>query len=342
VRLRELTPPDKESEGAVVIDLKDALPASGNASDNARHEQWREADWTNYETNRELGSGGRFVKVLYATDGGSPAAQALALFKRVADLNRTHITVVTVVERGADAERGPTSGGEILETAATQFYEAGFVADKRLLQGQPGPAILEEIENGGFELAVLGAGNRNWLGRLLLGSVSTKVFHASPASTMIVHRFSGAASLVRVVFGTDGSEYADLALEQLIAFLDASSCRIDVLSVAEHLMPELAFPIPRMGYAASAPTPEVESEWIAAAQKIAADAARKLESAGFRTQAQAVLGAPATRLLAEGQRVEADLVAVGSRGLAAVDRAAVGSVSDQIVREAAATFVGRG
>jgi nucleotide-binding universal stress UspA family protein len=281
------------------------------------------------------------MKVLYATDGGAPAMQALTLLKRVAAPEKAQVAAVTVVGRDAAKEESVTSGAAIVESAVMQLEEAGFAANKGVLEGRPGPAILKEIEEGGFDLTVLGAGNRSRLGRLSLGSVSTKVFHASPTSMMIVHRISGGASRVRVLFGTDGSECAELALELLIAFLNPSSCQVNVLSVAEHLMPQLTFPIPRVGYAASAPTPELEREWIAAAETIAVDAANKLEGAGFQTEAHAVLGAPAARVLAEAQKGEADLIAVGSRGLGAVDRVTVGSVSDQIVREAPATFVGR-
>jgi nucleotide-binding universal stress UspA family protein len=158
---------------------------------------------------------------------------------------------------------------------------------------------------------------------------------------MIVRRLLDVGSEMSVLVGADGSEHADRALEQLIALFDPSSCRVHVLAVAEHLMPQLSFPIPRAGYATSAPTPEQEQEWTAAAQSSATTAAKKLESAGFRTEAHAVLGAPAARVLDEADRVRADLVVVGSRGLAAVDTASLGSVSDQIVREAPATFVGR-
>jgi nucleotide-binding universal stress UspA family protein len=197
------------------------------------------------------------------------------------------------------------------------------------------------IEEGGFDLTVLGAGNRPWLGRLLFGSVSTKVLHASLASVMIVHKVSEPVSTIRVLFGTDGSNDAEVALDQMIGFLDPSACQISILSVAEHLMPHLSFPIPRMAYASSGPTPELEQEWIAAAQKLATDAARKLEDSGFRTEAHAAIGSPASTLLAEAQRIPADVVVVGSRGLGAMERAAIGSVSDQVVREASAAFVAR-
>jgi nucleotide-binding universal stress UspA family protein len=284
------------------------------------------------------------MKVLYASDGGRPAIDALALFQLLAAPDKADVTAVTVVGAGtADVVEDVTSStdADVLDSAVRSLQEAGFSAEKRVLQGQPGRAILNEIDVGGFELVVVGAGNRSRLGRLLMGSVSTKLLHASPVSVMIVRRLLDVGSDISVLVGADGSEHADRALEQLIALFDPSSCRVHVLAVAEHLMPQLSFPIPRAGYATSAPTPEQEQEWTAAAQSSATAAAKKLESAGFRTEAHAVLGAPAARVLEQADRVHADLVVVGSRGLAAVDRASLGSVSDQIVREAPATFVGR-
>ena len=285
-----------------------------------------------------------WMKVLYATDGGAPAMQALALLKRVAAPENAQVSAVTVVGGRVGEmveDEGLRPATEILQSAVTELKEAGIAAEMRILRGEPGPTILKEIAEGGFELAVLGAGNRSWLGRLLLGSVSTKVLHASPTSMMIVRRISDVSSPVQVLFATDGSAYADVALEQMIAFMHPSTCQINVLSVAEHLMSQLSFPIPRVGYATSAPTSELERDWIAAAKELATDAADNLERAGFRTQAQAVLGAPVARVLAEALNVQADLLVVGSRGLGAVDKAAIGSVSDQLVREAAATFVSR-
>jgi nucleotide-binding universal stress UspA family protein len=284
------------------------------------------------------------MRVLYATDGGAPAEQALALLERAATPDKAQVTVVGVVgaevdERVENDRPGP--GADAVASAGKHLKKAGFEVDERWLRGEPGPAILEQIDAGGFEVAVVGAGNRSRLQRLLLGSVSTKVLHASPASVLIVHRFSDDASPLRVLFATDGSEDANWALEQMKGFLNPSSCQITVLTVAEHLMPHLTFPIPRVAYATSAPTPEQEDEWIAAAQATATAAAHKLGGAGFPTETRAVLGAPASRVLAEAQEMQADLVVVGSRGLGAVERAAMGSVSDQIVREAPATLVVR-
>jgi nucleotide-binding universal stress UspA family protein len=288
------------------------------------------------------------MKVLYGTDGGHPAVHALSLLERTATPDKTQVTVVTVVEPGVadtaslrDEMPGAGSPAAILRSAEERLEASGFEVDAKVLQGRPGAAILDEIDEGGFELAVVGAGNRSRLGRLLLGSVSTKVLHASPTSVLVVHRISERAGLSRVLFGTDGSADANVALAQITALLDPTSCEIKVLAVAEHLMPKVSFPVPRLAYATAAPTPEQEKEWIAAALEPAEQEAEKLRAAGFRAEAQAVLGAPAQRLLAEAENMQADIVVVGSRGLGAVERVAIGSVSDQIAREAPATLVAR-
>jgi nucleotide-binding universal stress UspA family protein len=289
------------------------------------------------------------MKVLYGTDGGRPAAQALSLLERTVTPDKTEVTVVTVVGPG-DAETvslddempdvgSPTA---ILRLAQERLEAGGFEVDGKVLQGRPGARILEEIDEGGFELTVVGAGNRSRLGRLLLGSVSTKVLHASPTSVLVVHRVSERAGSNRVLFGTDGSADANVALAQITALFDPTSCQIKVLTVAEHLMPKISFPIPRLAYATAAPTPEQEEEWMAAALEPAEQSAEKLRAAGFRAEAEAVLGAPAQHLLADADKMKADIVVVGTRGLGAVERAVIGSVSDQVVREAPATIVARG
>jgi nucleotide-binding universal stress UspA family protein len=285
------------------------------------------------------------MKVLYGTDGDRPATHALSLLERTAAPGKTQVTVVTVEsgvpEVNHDEMLGVGSPDAILRSAEERLEARGFEVDGKVLQGRPGAAILEEIDEVGYEVTVVGAGNRSRLGRLLLGSVSTKVLHASPTSVLVVHRIAERTEPSRVLFGTDGSADADVALAQITGFFDPPSCQIKVLAVAEHLMPKVSFPIPRLAYATAAPTPEQEGEWIAAALEPAEQAAEKLRSAGFRAEAQAVLGAPAQRLLADADNTQADIVVVGSRGLGAIERATIGSVSDQVVREAPATLVAR-
>ena len=69
------------------------------------------------------------MKVLYATDGGAPAKQALALLVRAATPEKTQITVVSVVGPGVDemVESGrPSPAADAVASAAKQLQEAGF------------------------------------------------------------------------------------------------------------------------------------------------------------------------------------------------------------------------
>lgn len=282
------------------------------------------------------------MKILYATDGGAPAVHALDLLERVAKRQHAHITVAIVGLGDRSIDRKEVSPDDILESGVARLRSTGFTADQLLLDGRPAAAIVDAIIDGGFELTLLGAGNRSRLGRILMGSVSTKVLHASPTSVLIVHRVSEVEHPARVLFGTDGSRHSDLAIDQLIDFLDPSSCEIEVVSVAEQLMPVITFPIPREAYATSASTPEQEKEWLDAAKEVATTAATKLETAGFKSNVRARLGAPSLQLLEEMDEIKADIVVVGSTGLGALQRATLGSVSDQMVRHAPAALVVRG
>ena len=287
---------------------------------------------------------GNSVKILFATDGGEPAMAALLLLERIAAPERAQITAVTVgTPPSSPSDEGTATSEEILGSAVEKLRGAGFTTDQRLLDGRPADAILEEISEGEYELTVLGAGNRSRLGRLLMGSVSTKILHASPSSVMIVQQVADLDNRpVRVLLGTDGSKHAEMAVGLLIGFADPSSSEIDVVTVAEHLMPVVSFPVPRVAHATSGPTPELEQEWLEVAKQVANSATTKLEAAGFKSAARARLGAPAAQLLEEMDDTEAELIVVGSVGLGAVERAVLGSVSDQIVRQAPAALIARG
>ncbi len=134
------------------------------------------------------------MRVRYATDGSEPAIAPGVLLEKVAARDRVEVevTVLSVVPApppASDEEAGRAEA--VVEAAVERLLRAGFVATGLPAQGYPGWRIVEEVEREGYDLTMVGPGTESWLGRLLLGSVSTRVLHAAPTPVLVVHGGSG-------------------------------------------------------------------------------------------------------------------------------------------------------
>jgi nucleotide-binding universal stress UspA family protein len=288
------------------------------------------------------------MHVLFATDGGDAALDAATLVVSVADRERTHITVLAVAPEGIpslryldDALRPGAQRKANAEQAASDalriFEAAGFNTHTLVTEGHPGREIIATAEHHAAGLIVMGSGITGLAGRLL-GSVCNHVLHRTPSSVLIV-RERPRRERIHVVAGVDGSEGSERALDVAMEFLDPQRCSITVLGVAE-LLTSTVTP-PHVAHATSAPPSEIEARITQPAREHAAAAVDRLSDRGFDAQAHIVLGHPVKRLLSEIDNLDAELAVAGSRGLDALDRIALGSVSDQLVRNAPATLVGR-
>jgi nucleotide-binding universal stress UspA family protein len=284
------------------------------------------------------------MKVLLATDGNEPAAAAASLLARIAHRERTSVRVVAVnsfeavlkeaeVLRRYDPEAGRRHARGALAEALERLRASGLRTEGVVEEGDPATEILDVAERDGAELIVLGAGHERWLDSLLLGSTSTAVLHSAPSSVLIVHGASGEGR-ASVLVATDGSEGARQAVTTFAALADPERCSVLVLAVAEApSLPGRARPADERDGREVGRGPQETAE------RAAGEVAGTLGAAGFTVRTETVAGQAATTLL--GRAREHDLVVVGSRGLGAIRRTLLGSVSDKLARYARATLVGR-
>ncbi|MEX2274047.1 MAG: universal stress protein [Actinomycetota bacterium] len=281
------------------------------------------------------------MKILYATDGGEPAIAALSLLEKSARKDAVEIVVLSVAAGPTHSEEDDARrADETVNRAVERLVSAGFKADGRMTRGHPAAEIVAEAGRGAFDLILMGAGNKRWLDRLLLGSQSTRVLHNAQCSVFIVHEAPPEEDRTRILVGADGSADSRISVDILCRMADPEACEATVLAVAQVPFPTFAGG-PGVAYATTAYTKEIERELTASAQSYAEDAASRLRSAGLDTVAKWVLGSAAIRLLEEAEKSSADLVVVGSRGLGPVDRWVMGSVSDKMARHARASLVAR-
>ena len=288
------------------------------------------------------------MKVLFATDGSDPAQAAAELLARVADKSRVELSVMSVTHSGMpeleeapflldpiEARRENTLA--LVDHWTAWFQDQGFHSSAKVAEGRPGQEIVRAVEDDWFDLTVLGSGRSSWLGQRLLGSVSTHVLHSSPSSVLIVHHAKLGPDIPRLLVAVDGSRGCEFAARAATG-MTVPSAKIRVVSC---FAPVTAFMVP--GAVGSIPVVSGDSydKAMSTAERRAAHFADEFRTAGYETETAAVWGHPHEQILKETESFGADIVVVGSRGLGPLKRALLGSVSDQVVRHAPATLVGR-
>ena len=293
------------------------------------------------------------MRVLYATDGSTPAREGHSLITSLFDRSQADITVFTVTPEPIDDLLLPEGTPEpapldmpvldaerVAGTAAEQLVANGFSASSSSSVGDPAQEILRVIESGPYDLVVFGAAHITWLGNFLLGRVSMHVLHNAPCSVVVTHRAPTGTG--RILVGADGSQDCLSSIRSAAMILDRDRCLVEVATVVSHPW-MFVDTYPAGTFLGHAPDPQaLERERIERGRVVAQRASAEAKAMGFKMMDEAVLvGRPGSQLLKEADNLRADLVVVGSRGDGALSHALLGSVSDQVVRHAPATFVGR-
>ena len=277
------------------------------------------------------------MDILFATDGWQPAQAAAALLARSVDPAFVSVTVLHARDYGHDLSDRRNSD-QVLAEAESMLGGVGIPCHLLAIDDDPATAIEKELVAGGEDLVLVGAGNHSWLGRLVVGSVSTHVLHAVATPVLVVHEAPpDGDDPLRILVGADGSAAADLAIDTLVQLADPERVSVDVRTVvpvpSSLLAADLGGPIPT-SYADT-----LMRDARAAAPKHLEAAVERLRSAGFACRGTVGEGWPSSDLLDQAHRSHADLVVVGARGLGVFERLTLGSVSSHIVRHAPATLV---
>jgi nucleotide-binding universal stress UspA family protein len=183
-----------------------------------------------------------------------------------------------------------------------------------------------ELEAG---LIVMGSRGMGPVKRLVLGSVSEGVVHHARCPVLLVRGGEEAWPPARIVVGEDGSNSSRSAgeLAAVIArFSEAKGLLVRVYPTLPERDLEGRELDPRM----------VDDELRREKRALEARATEIEDASGIRPRARIAVGDPAACLIeaAEEDAPERTLIAVGSRGLGAVQRMRLGSVSTKVLRAA--------
>ncbi len=148
-------------------------------------------------------------KVLLPTDGSESAARAIAFAAKLFANTSCVITLLAVVEEpvysafwsdgliapevlmpppGELREELDRKAEEMLAESTKPLREVGLEVQPKIRFGNSAAEILEEAEEGGYEMILMGSHGRGALGGFLMGSVSNRVAHHAQCPVLIVRK----------------------------------------------------------------------------------------------------------------------------------------------------------
>ena len=123
-----------------------------------------------------------YRKILVASDGSATAHKAV---DRAVDVARHTGATVTILTVGRPDRAADIAQAEAERVAATDTEHDVDVATKTD-DGDAAQIILDEAEQGGYDLLVVGNKGMTGASRFLLGSVPNKISHHAPCALLIV------------------------------------------------------------------------------------------------------------------------------------------------------------
>ena len=284
------------------------------------------------------------MRVMLAFDGSAGAEAARDLVAHLRWPARTAITLVAALERGPELFGAPDYAvvpessreasalmvadlQETLQAAAAPLKAPGRMVDTRVVRGRPASALLQEAQALQPDLIVIGSRGHGPLATVLVGSVSTEVVDHAPCPVLVARR----SSAHRLIVGVDGSESAQRAVSTLSTWPIFAGLSAQVVAVCDRPA-GWGSTLSAAFYPAMAESGDSSREARRSrAEQIADRACEDLARAGLTAATELREGDPADELIRAATTDDADLIVVGSRGLSALSRLALGSVARKVL-----------
>jgi nucleotide-binding universal stress UspA family protein len=286
-----------------------------------------------------------YKRILVPLDGSALAEQAVPVAKTLAVQLKSHVMLFQAirpiedvlhvdgkalfVDEQADILRGQAM--RYLSPISKMLAQAEVSVERRTLMAQPAQAICELAESARMDLIVMATHGRGGIQRWVYGSVADKVLHGSQTPLLLVRAHEHPLPfepLKRIVVPLDGSPLAESALRHAQTLAQAFAAELWLFYVRDaSRYAEWGFTEDLMGELLRG-TGETMNEYLDRM-------ARELRDAGLRARWEMNTGLSVVSLIIEAaQAHQADLIVMSTHGLSGIQRWALGSVADRVLRAA--------
>jgi nucleotide-binding universal stress UspA family protein len=212
-----------------------------------------------------------------------------------------------------------------------KLFPAWNVSEKFVI-GLPANELLNIADEWNPDLIVVGSHGRTAIGKFIFGSVSNKIVtHANCTVRIARCDLENRYSKERILIGIDGSLGAEAAVEEVLDRQFPAGTEMRLLIACDPLKPSLVgYLLPKVVQWVDESN-RGEHEW---AKDVVRQQAEKLKKAGFVISYEVKEGDPRRILMDEAEEWKATTLFLGARGLAAIDRFLLGSVSTTLAQRA--------
>jgi nucleotide-binding universal stress UspA family protein len=282
------------------------------------------------------------MNVLVATDGSEYGQWGLNWVATLPFVKSPRVIALHVLDsawlRGPfrtrpEIQRIEARSARTLRRAKEQLAALKLTGVARKEQGTVAQTILKRApkQNG---MLVVGSKGLDALDRFMLGSVSTKLVQYAPCPVLVVK--GEAAPLRRVILATDGSAESTKALEFVRNQFQPyrSNAKSERAPIHVSVM-YVRIPSPLAPVSIKSTIPWIKYPGLKeAGSKLVTQNVQELIEAGFTAEPLRPLGKPAEEIMKAASEQSADLIVMGAKGLGAIDRFVLGSVSTRVVQHA--------
>lgn len=291
---------------------------------------------------------GKKKTILLATDFSPPAELAYAYAAGLAKALHARMLILNVLEGppGLDREfpvntlflkQLKEESDRALAKVSLAAEKDGIARETMQVYGQPAACAATVAEEARATMIVLGTHGRTGWDRLLLGSTAEAVVREAPCPVLTVRLsaagkssgLSGSVQIERVFVPMDFSEFAQEAFEyatMLAKQFGAKVCLVHALEAAAYPLDFALFGVTEAA--------ALRGKILAALHKLVA----VLEADGVDAEVVCDVGTPAEVIVKEAGRVAPgakSVIVMGTHGRRGLNRLALGSVAEYVVRHAA-------
>jgi nucleotide-binding universal stress UspA family protein len=275
--------------------------------------------------------------ILVPTDGSEHAGRAARQAEYLAELFDATVHLLSVVDvqgaagafnaGGVDkafVTRLEAEGERVVETVRTEITGVDAVRTA-VVRGRPDEEILGYADENDVDLVVMGTHGRTGLTRYVAGSVTERVLRLSDVPVLTVRTVDEEMSEYgEVLVPTDGSEYAEAAVDHGLAVAEAAGARVHAVNVVDlgSMTASATYGLPDDVVA------RIEADGEAAVEEVASRARGR----GLEAVTDVRRGSAARTLLDYVDRKAIDLVTMGTAGRTGLDRYLLGSTTEGLVR----------